>query len=256
MAYENYSFVSWSTGTPITSARLDQMSTNIEEVKNATDGYPRGILKLKQASSNVSITSNIFTAFELISLKNEGGSPDNRVTVEPDRYYRITLAFPGVVVANAGGEDSTYFLSFNQGLFGGVVSEKANYKFSSGPGLYVSTANATANISILSATTVTLSNANITGGTLTGSNITNASISAANINSNSLSSNLKLNSGFRFGAGTYSIVVSSAAGLTNESFHIKMGKVQGASNNNASSFTIVASESPMQLYIEDIGGTV
>lgn len=214
MAYENYSFVSWTPGTPITSERLAQMSTNTEQVKEATSPNPKGVLKLKNIASNVVVSSNIFTAFELIALKDEGGGIDNRVTVENGRYYRITLEFPGFVIATAGGEDSTYFLSFNQGIFGGGVSEKANYKLSSGVSAYINTASATANIS-----------------------------------------NISLATNRRFGAGTYSITVASS-GLTNESFHIKAGKVQGASNNNASSYTIAASDSAMQFYIEDLGGTI
>lgn len=212
MAYENYSFVSWSDGTPITGARLAQMSTNIEQVKDANDDKPKGILKWKQNSSNIVVTSNIFTPFELIALKDEGGGTDNRVTIDTGRYYRITIHFPGFVAATAGGEDSTYFLSLNEGIFGGVVSEKANYKFNSGVVAYVNTASA-----------------------------------AANIN------NIALTTNRRFAAGTYSVVVVST-GLTNASFHVKAGKVQGLSNNNASSYTIAASDSPMQLYIEDIGG--
>lgn len=214
MAYENYSFVSWTTGTPLTAERFAQMSTNIEQVKEATSPNSKGILKLKNIASNVTVASNIFTAFELISLKDEGGGTDNRVTVENGRYYRITLEFPGFVIATAGGEDSTYFLSFNQGIFGGSVSEKANYKISSGISTYINTASGVANIS-----------------------------------------NHALMTNKRFGAGTYSITVTSS-GLVNESFHIKAGKVQGASNNNASAYTIAASDSPMQLYIEDLGGTI
>jgi hypothetical protein len=44
MAYENYYFVSWANGTPITGDRLNQMSINIEQVKDATSSSPKGIL--------------------------------------------------------------------------------------------------------------------------------------------------------------------------------------------------------------------
>ena len=67
MAYENYSFVSWTTGTPITGDRLSQMSTNIEQVKDATDDKPQGILKFKQ----ISVNSNTFSDYnehELVNL--------------------------------------------------------------------------------------------------------------------------------------------------------------------------------------------
>ena len=51
MAYENYTFVSWTDGTPITGDRLAQMSTNIDQVKDATDDKPYGLLKFKTVTS-------------------------------------------------------------------------------------------------------------------------------------------------------------------------------------------------------------
>lgn len=217
MAYENYSFVTWTDLTAITGARLQQMSTNIEEVKDANDNKPKGLLKLREASSTYYVNTNINNEYELIALKDETGSagPDNRVTISNDRWYRLTVNFPGFSIASSGGEDSTYFLSIYQGVFGsGSPEQKANYRFQSEAITFVNTASATASIS-----------------------------------------NEQLKSNTRIAAGTYSVVVQST-GLTNESFYIKIGKIAGASgNNNASSYSVQASSTePLQFYVEDIGG--
>ena len=39
--YTNYSIVSWSDTTPITSVRLNQMSVNIDQVKIVNDDKPK-----------------------------------------------------------------------------------------------------------------------------------------------------------------------------------------------------------------------
>jgi hypothetical protein len=79
MAYENYRYVSWASGTPITGERLSQMSNNIEQVKEATDDNPRGIIQFQQVSTDVPNTTG-FTGFdfdehELISLKEDPHTP-------------------------------------------------------------------------------------------------------------------------------------------------------------------------------------
>lgn len=213
MSYENYSFVSWTTGTPMTSDRLQQMSVNIEQVRDANDDKPKGLLKIKQSTTNVVISNtNAFTPLELISLADEGGGTDNRVTADNNRWLRVTLTFPGFLVNAAGGEDATYYLELNQGQYGGVVSKKANFQFNSGALVFVNTATSSASVS-----------------------------------------NLTIDPNKLFGAGTYSVVIQST-GFVNETFHVKAGKVQGVSNNNASGYSIIASNSVMQFYVEDIGG--
>ena len=52
MAYETYSTVSWSDGTPISSDRLQQMSTNAEAIKDTTDGFGQGVLSYQTISAN------------------------------------------------------------------------------------------------------------------------------------------------------------------------------------------------------------
>lgn len=214
MAYENYSVVSWTDLTPITSARLNQMSTNIEQVKDATGDKPQGIKKIKTISSNVTVTqANALVAHEIIYLKNEGNGTDNRITPEVGRYYRLKLSFPGIAVSGAGAEDSTYYLAIKDGIFGNSNTVIANYRLSSGPGLFVNVASATAS-----------------------------------------TSNIALNSTIRFGAGTYEYVFSGD-GTTNKSYFVEVIKVAGSSGSNrATAYNVVASETPMQFYIEDVGG--
>lgn len=217
MAYENYSFVTWSDLTAITGARLQQMSTNIEQVKDANDSKPKGVLKLREVTGTYFVNTNITSEYELISLKDETGSsgPDNRVTISSNRWYRLTVNFPGFYITAPGGEDSVYYLSINKGTFGsGTAEQKANYKFQSEALTFV-----------------------------------NTQVSAANI------SNEQLKGNSRVGAGTYSVVVQSS-GLTNESFYVKIGKAAGPSGiNNIAAYNVPASSTePLQFYVEDIGG--
>ena len=51
--YDNYDLISWSLGTPITAGRLQQVSTNISEVKSATDKHAKGVLIMEQFTSAV-----------------------------------------------------------------------------------------------------------------------------------------------------------------------------------------------------------
>jgi hypothetical protein len=216
MAYENYKMVTWADLTPITSVRLQQMSTNIEQVKEANDDKPKGVQRLRTISSNIAITSaNALLESEIIYLKNEGNGTDNRITLETGRYYKLTLTFPGIAPSGAGGEDSIYYLNIKDGTFGGTNTSIASYRLSSGPLIFVNTATSTANVSSLS-----------------------------------------LNASARFGSGTYTYVLSGN-GAQNVSFFAEVVKVQGASgSNNITGYTVVASEVPMQMFIEDAGGTV
>lgn len=216
MAYENYSYISWSDAVPITGARLEQMSINIDEVKDANSGKPKGLLKIKQETSPYFVNTSVNAEYELIALKNESPSgADNRVTISADRWYRLTVNFPGFTINSAGGEDSSYYLAIYQGTFGsGSPEQKANYRFQSEAITFVNTSAAAATIA-----------------------------------------NEQLKSNTRIGAGTYSVVVQSG-GLTNQSFYVKINKVAGNSgSNNASTYSVQsAADAPLQFYVEDIGG--
>lgn len=238
MAYENYSFVSWSEGTPITSVRLHQMSTNIAQVKDATDPAPKGLLRIKEVSSDspnsATVSGDITAPYEVIALKNEGAGVDNRVTLENGRRYKITLSFSGLKVTNPGGEDSTYKLSIKRGTFsnGNTVS---TFYLNSGIGLFVNTQ--TASVTSLSGFIAPTSN-------------TNSSVAISTVN------NLYSKTNIRFGAGTYTYVLSGD-GTSNESFYVEIEKDEGSSGaNNSSTYAVVGSETPIQFFIEDIGRVV
>jgi len=223
MTYESYSFVSWTAGTPITGERLAQMSMNVQQVRDANDDKPSGVLVLSNGTSPIqSNASNVFTKIEIANLKyNTSSGVDQRVTIDSGRYYRINLTFPGFSVATAGGEDSVYYISFNEGSYGdGVPVERANFKVTPSISEYLD---------------VSVSNATTAANTLT---------------------NYKVLPNRRFGAGTYSIIISST-GITNQSFYVAVGKTAGANGNtnNASAFTVVADvTTPIQFSVEDVGG--
>ena len=116
MAYENYSFVFWTPATPITADRLSQMSTNTDQVKAATDDNPKGLIKLKTETGT--ITANSYNAdVLLIALEDETASnnPNNTISVAVNRYYKVSLSFPGITMLSPGGEDCTFLLSIKSG---------------------------------------------------------------------------------------------------------------------------------------------
>ena len=224
MAYENYSFVSWTDGTPLSSDRLAQMSTNIEQVKTANDDKAYGVLALKNVTSAQPNTTgyNTFTTFELISLKDESGTggSDNRVTIGGSRYYKVVINFPGVLVRSAGGEDCRFILTINSGTFGGANTELANYSFTIPTYSYINVASAAANIA-------------------------NEALKTTNTYPT------------RVGAGKYEILTTTdASGLTSQSFFCTFTREVGVSSNNPTRFYIPANETKMQIYVEDAGGTV
>lgn len=220
MAYENYTPVSWTDGTPITGDRLQQMTTNIEQVKDATDDYPKGLIKLKTITSNSSDYSD-FTEREVIALEDESGTggADNRVSINANRYYRVSIHFPGVAVKEPGNEDSTFNLKICHGQFGGANTTLATYKLTVPPYTYLNSAS--------NATPV-------------------------------ISDHTVKQSAFhtRVGAGTYSVVEVSSVAISNRDFFVSIGRTQGASNNSPTAYFIPSADSKCQLYVEDIGGTV
>lgn len=225
MAYENYSQVSWTDGTPITGDRLQQMSTNTQQVKEATDDAPQGIKKLKSVTTASNAFSNFGTYNEIIALKDDTGSggTDNRVSIAASRFYRVTLNFTGFVIDTKGAEDSIYTVALYDGLFSTI-----------GASTQIFTADFTPPIFAL---------INVAG---SGASATIADIALRN---NAYDS--------KFGASTLSVVLSTtAAGLTNRSFFAAVKREQGASSVNAPTFTVPASSTVklLQLYVEDIGG--
>lgn len=218
MAYENYRFVSWAAKTPITGDRLAQMSTNIEQVKDATSDSPTGIIKFKQVTSDFPSSTgyNTFLEYDMIQLKDESPSgADNRVTINANRYYRLTLTFPGIVVKDKGAEDSSFSLKLYRGLSTGIPTLITTWKM---------TPSAYDYFDVSAGTSVTVTVPKQVGYPTI------------------------------FGAGTYSMVLDSSTGLTNESFYVSIKRDQGASANNAPYYYVGAGGSAMQMYVEDIGG--
>lgn len=222
MAYENYTQVSWTDGSPITGERLQQMSTNIQQVKEATDDSPQGIKKYKTVTTSSGSLTNFSSTSEIIGLKNETGTggPDNRITIDANRYYRVTLHFTGFQVDAKGAEDSFYQVSLHEGTHGGANTVLHAVSFTPPIFAYINVAS------------------------LGGS----ATISDIALRSDAYDS--------RFGAGTYSVVLSTGASAsTNKSYFAAVNRFQGASATNAPSYIIPASAtSPLQLLVEDIGG--
>lgn len=217
MAYENYRFISWTDGTPISSDRLSQMSTNIEQVKDATDDRPQGLIQINQTTSDIpsSVGYSDFAEYELIALKFDSPS-DRRVSIDGNRYYRVNLTFPGFVVKGRGAEDSTFLIKMYQGIFGSASTLLHTWKVT--PHIF-----SFYDVSLDSGTTTVDPKAN----------------------------------GYPtiVGAGSYSTVLTTtSSGLSSESFYVSFKRDQGASTANAPAYYIPGSYSTIQLYIEDIGG--
>jgi len=219
MAYENYTPVSWTDGTPITGDRLQQMTTNIEQVKDATDDNPKGLIKIKTINSNSAEYSD-YAEKEVIALEDESGTggADNRVSIGLNRYYRITVNFPGIVIKKQGGEDSTFNIKICRGQFGGANTTLVTYKVTIPPYAY---------FNAISSSTPTMSELAVKGAFYT-----------------------------RIGAGTYSTVEVSSTVMTGDEYFVSIQRNQGASNNNPTAYFIQAADAKCQLYVEDIGGAV
>lgn len=114
MAYENYATVAWTNGTPITADRLQQMSINSDQIKEATDDNPKGVIKRKIENSNATLSS-IDINSTLIELKNEAGGANNSITLPANRFVKASFNFAGIAIANPGGEDSVFEIRLIQG---------------------------------------------------------------------------------------------------------------------------------------------
>lgn len=222
MAYENYNFVSWSDGTPLTGTRLAQMSTNIEQVKDVIDDKAQGVLRMNELTSvtpNSTGYSN-FTENEIIYLKDESGTggSDRRVTIGENRYYKITVNIPSISVLNAGCEDSKYVINLYNGT---------------------SLANSPTKIAYWEITPHTYSLVNTAGAT---ANIANEALKTSSYPS-------------KIASGTYSVLKTTSTAQTNQSFFLTVARSAGANTNNAPNWRVDATaSSPLQIYVEDVGG--
>jgi hypothetical protein len=222
MAYENYTQVAWTPATPITADRLQQMSENTQQVKDATDDNPKGLVKIKEITT--SITYNTMNTYhEIINLKNEGGgNPDNSVALPASRYVKITLNFPGIRINQAGQEDSVFILRVSQGNPANTANTVCLWK--------------------ISQPIHTFLDASTTNPPTTANNHQVRSTSHPSY----------------FGAGSYSIVTTTATGITGSDgsgvFNVEIYRDSGNSAANPSTFIIPCNESKMQLLAEDVGG--
>jgi hypothetical protein len=214
MAYENYNFVSWTTGTPITGDRLGQMSTNIEQVKDATTDKPQGIIKFKQISINSSTYSD-FVEHELIALEDEGAS-DNRVSIDGNRYYKLVINFPGFRVKGRGTENSIYRINVYQGDFGNANTLVTRWTYTPHIFAFYNTA-------------------------------ANASTEIVSVKSTGQDTVIGA------GTHTY-VLSSNASGMVNESFFVTVDRTSTANTTNAPSYDIPGSVGAIQFYVEDAGG--
>jgi|TARA_R110000824_G_scaffold102002_3_gene242092 hypothetical protein len=107
--YNNYDPISWSLGTPITAGRLQQVSTNIAEVKSASDKHAKGIIVLNQHTDQIETETNgvlhtgLTTATYVIAILNDesgSGGGNQRVTPEASRWYKLSLVLPNIIVAS------------------------------------------------------------------------------------------------------------------------------------------------------------
>ena len=97
-------------GTPITAGRLQQVSTNISEVKSATDIHAKGILTFEEFTSPVGsvdadgvLHTGLTGTISTIANLNGG----QRITLEADRYYKVALTIPDITIG--AGHPGSWF---------------------------------------------------------------------------------------------------------------------------------------------------
>ena len=112
--YSNYDPISWSLGTPITAGRLQQVSTNISEVKSATGTYAKGILTFEEFIEPVDavdpdgvLHTGLTGTISTIANLNGG----QRITLEANRYYKVALTIPDITIG-AGHPGSWFEIKF------------------------------------------------------------------------------------------------------------------------------------------------
>lgn len=221
MAYENYSFVSWTDGTPISSDRMAQMSMNIEQVRDFNDSKPAGVLQFIEVTT-ANIVANVgSSSTSMLALTNPSGGSDQRITLGDNRYYKVTIVFPGFTVYTKGAEDAVLALQAWQAVSDGynATSPLMEWKFSPSPHIFYNTASS-------------------------------ASIAAFGMT-------FKSDQG-RLGAGTYSIYLESGGGLNAVSFSAAVKRTFGTSGStNAPQISVnpTATER-LQLIVEDVGASL
>jgi len=219
MAYENYVFVSWTDGTPLSSDRLAQMSLNIEQIRDANDSKPQGVLEYIEHTSGT-LVANVTSNTEILALTNPNGGSDQRVTVDQNRLYKITCVFPGFQITGKGAEDAKLSLKIWNALSAGygATTPRAVWNFT--PFAY--------------------------------------ELYNVSANANTIVTTIKFGDIAYVGAGTYSVLLPSGGGLTAESFSVSVERTGGTSNlSNAPQVAVISSQTErLQLMIEDAGAAV
>lgn len=222
MAYENYNFISWSDGTPVSSNRLSQMSTNIEQVKEVVDDKAQGLLKFNQIQTQFPNSTGYadFAEYEIIALKDESGSggADRRVTIAENRYYRVGVNIPSIAVLGRGAEDSKYIINIYQGVSKDDPNsiKIGSWEITPHPFAYIDV-SAVANSNTMSVKTNTYPS--------------------------------------KVASGLFSVIQTTTTAITNESFVVSIARNVGSSANNAPRWRVEGnSSSPIQFFVEDIGG--
>lgn len=220
MAYENYVFVSWTDGTPLSSDRLAQMSMNMEQIRDANDAKPQGVLEFIETTSG-NVVANVGSSdTQILALTNPGGGADQRVTVDQNRYYKVTCVFPGFSIQGKGGEDAILKLKIYNAVQAGYGSSAPVmvWNFGIPPYAFYNT--------------------------------------AANANTTTLS--VKATDIVNIGAGTYTVYLESGGGLTANSFSVAVTRTGGTSGlTNAPQISVNPSATErLQLIVEDVGASV
>ena len=220
MAYENYVFVSWTDGTPISSDRLSQMSMNMEQIRDANDAKPQGVLEFIETTSGNVVANVSNTDTQILALTNPVGGSDQRVTVDQNRYYKITCVFPGFTVQGKGAEDATLKLKIYNAVQAGYGSSSPVmvWNFTIPPYSFYNTA----------------------------------------ANANTVVESVKASDAVVVGAGTYSVYLESGGGLNASSFSAAVARVGGTSGlTNSPQISVNPSATErLQLLVEDAGATV
>jgi hypothetical protein len=217
MTYENYLFVSWTDGTPLTGTRLAQMSTNIEQVKDVIDDKATGVIKMVEYNSTVPPNSTYYdyAEHEVGYLRDESssGGADSRITIDANRYYKMVVNIPSISVNTFGGEDCKYTINAYQGLNVSDTNKLLLASWDVTPAPY-------AKIDFFNNTIVQKTSSYPS----------------------------------KFGGGTYSVLKSTSTALVNKSFFVSVTRTQGIINVPTTWRVDGGSSNPIQIYVEDVGG--
>jgi hypothetical protein len=220
MAYETYSTVSWSDGTPISSDRLQQMSSNIDLVKTVTDNYARGVLSYKSSTAMGNLIE-VPNDTVLITLDNQGAGLNYLVTAAANRFVKITFNTPGMLVTDNLEENYNHYYRLYPST-DGTGTSVAEWNFGM-PGQDAMTG----------ASAIVTDNDSANQTVLLASGLT-AMIADKKI-----------------GGGTYSVMVDSGAtGLTTQAYSITVGRSGGTADYKRLDGAVT------QLYAEDCGASV